>query len=229
MSEPLPRRSAGGARQGGDDYQHLVAWNRILRGLMPGRRWAILRRDDVPTLMLITNRLADSADPAFSVLDGRTELLVPASIRATSSSPLGQHSGHSKAACQSMLPFRMMNSGASGERGGESAWLQSPVVIGRQMRQSPRLTLCALTKQPENEAPARRRNARNRVPTSDRERAVQSIPDLHVPERFRKAGVRSTPPGASHTPTRTRRAGRRDIDRHPHAQAARKAGAGPAE
>jgi hypothetical protein len=154
MSEPLPHRSASGARQGGDDYQHLVAWNRILRGLMSGRRmelveleaveagnvddvvihyadqpnefaqvryavdgssplnsayltrraaahgttmlqkfhasWATLRRDDTPTLMLITNRLADSADPAFSVLDGRTELLVPALIRATPSSPLGQ-------------------------------------------------------------------------------------------------------------------------------------------
>lgn len=32
------RRSASGARQGGDDYQHLVAWNRILRALLPHRQ-----------------------------------------------------------------------------------------------------------------------------------------------------------------------------------------------
>jgi hypothetical protein len=32
------RRSASGAREAGDDYQHLVAWNRALRSLLPGRR-----------------------------------------------------------------------------------------------------------------------------------------------------------------------------------------------
>jgi hypothetical protein len=32
------RRSPSGARQAGDDYQHLVAWNRTLRSLLPGRR-----------------------------------------------------------------------------------------------------------------------------------------------------------------------------------------------
>jgi hypothetical protein len=50
----------------------------------------MLRSDDNPLLMLITNRLSDSGDPAFSVLDGRTELLVPAMMRATPASPLGQ-------------------------------------------------------------------------------------------------------------------------------------------
>lgn len=37
MSSSDVRRSASGARQGGDDYQHLVAWNRILRSRLPGR------------------------------------------------------------------------------------------------------------------------------------------------------------------------------------------------
>lgn len=154
MSATTPHRSASGARQGGDDYQHLVAWNRILRALMPSRQlesvalealdagnvddvvirytdrpsefaqvryavdgssplnsayltrlaaprgtsmlqkfhasWIALQRDEAPTLMLITNRLADPGDPAFSTLDGRTELLAPALLQATPSSSLGK-------------------------------------------------------------------------------------------------------------------------------------------
>lgn len=36
------RRSASGARQGGDDYQHLVAWGRALRVYVPGREMTTL-------------------------------------------------------------------------------------------------------------------------------------------------------------------------------------------
>lgn len=38
---PRVRRSASGARQGGDDYQHLVAWNRIVRAWNGGHFEAI--------------------------------------------------------------------------------------------------------------------------------------------------------------------------------------------
>jgi hypothetical protein len=41
MSEPRVRRSASGARQGGDEYQHLVAWNRIVRAWHGGHLAAI--------------------------------------------------------------------------------------------------------------------------------------------------------------------------------------------
>src|SRR5260221_5058867 len=37
MANEQHRRSASGARQAGDDFQHLVAWHRILRSLIPGR------------------------------------------------------------------------------------------------------------------------------------------------------------------------------------------------
>jgi hypothetical protein len=33
-----PRRSASGARQAGDEFQHLVAWSRLLRAVQSGRR-----------------------------------------------------------------------------------------------------------------------------------------------------------------------------------------------
>jgi hypothetical protein len=52
--------------------------------------WEMLRNGGSPTLMLITNRLADSSDPAFSALDGRTELLTPALVEAEPSSHLGR-------------------------------------------------------------------------------------------------------------------------------------------
>ena len=139
MSEtPRVRRSASGARQGGDEYQHLVAWNRIVRAWHGGRldaveieaidagnlddlvihgsdgrsqyaqiRYAVdaatpLNCEYLTTsalggtsvlqkflasyrhlgpescdLMLITNRSADASDPVFSLVDGRSGLLVP--------------------------------------------------------------------------------------------------------------------------------------------------------
>ena len=41
------RRSASGARQAGDDYQHLVAWNRALRSLLPGRRMTTIELEAI--------------------------------------------------------------------------------------------------------------------------------------------------------------------------------------
>ncbi len=41
------RRSASGARQAGDNYQHLVAWNRALRSLLPGRRMTAIELEAI--------------------------------------------------------------------------------------------------------------------------------------------------------------------------------------
>jgi hypothetical protein len=71
MSEPLPHRSASGARQGGDDYQHLVAWNRILRGLMSGRRMELVELEalEAPTSMTSSSTTPTSrtSSPRFAM------------------------------------------------------------------------------------------------------------------------------------------------------------------
>lgn len=150
MSEPRVRRSASGARQGGDDYQHLVAWNRVLHAWHDGhldaleieaiaagnlddfvihrsdghseyaqvryavdgatpinqeyltsstaggtsvlqKFWATFRQlgSEDSALMLITNRAADATDPVFSLVEGRTGLLVPHLAQASPQSAAG--------------------------------------------------------------------------------------------------------------------------------------------